>query len=172
MKFIWFKSVTVVCFFPSVQHLLVKSQNGVQLFWSGWNDLRACMRSLLGLGGTALANCVLGMEMADGGKNIGSRIPNWHTDWLFGKMAKQLEWAYEWETNTFSHKHVNFTSKVSYIYIYLTVIPHHWHLIPVRHSADQHVLRHLIHFELLGRLPSWKWWIVPFLASLMDFAGS
>ena len=36
----------------------------------------------------------------------------------------------------------------------LTVSPHHWHRIPVRHSADQHAFRHLVHLELLGRLPS------------------
>ena len=35
-----------------------------------------------------------------------------------------------------------------------TVIPHHWHRIPVRHSTDQHDRRHLTHLELLGRFPS------------------
>ncbi len=59
-------------------------------------DLRACISetSLVGLSGTALANWVLGIEMADGGKKIGSRIPNWHTDWLFGKLGRQEECAY------------------------------------------------------------------------------
>jgi len=35
MKFIRFKSITAMQFFPSIWHLLVKSQNGVPLFWSG-----------------------------------------------------------------------------------------------------------------------------------------
>ena len=47
--------------------------------------------------GTALANWVLGMEMAEGGRKIGSRIPNWHTDWLFGKWVRQDEWAWNYK---------------------------------------------------------------------------
>ncbi len=31
-----------------------------------------------------------------GGKIIGSSTPNWHTDWLVGKMGKQEEWACNW----------------------------------------------------------------------------
>ena len=56
----------------------------------------------------------------------------------------------------------------------LTVIPHHWHRTPVRHSADQHDLRHLTHLELFGKFPSWKWWVVPvkLFGSFKDFAGS
>jgi hypothetical protein len=49
--------------------------------------------SRVGLSGTALASCALGMEMADGGKKMGSRMPNWHTDWLFGKHERQEECA-------------------------------------------------------------------------------
>ena len=39
-----------------------------------------------------------------------------------------------------------------------TVIPHHSHRIPARHSLDQQVFRHLTHFEFVGRFPSRQWW--------------
>jgi len=39
----------------------------------------------------------------------------------------------------------------------LTVSPHHSHLMPAKHSDDQHVFLHARHFELAGRLPSLQW---------------
>lgn len=56
--------------------------------------------------------------------------------------------------------------------VVLTVRPHHWHLIPMRHSADQQLFRHFAHLELLGRFPSWKWWVVPLVYSFRDLLGS
>ena len=38
------------------------------------------------------------------------------------------------------------------------VQPHHSHLMPDRHSADQQALLQAWHFELLGRFPSLQWW--------------
>ena len=35
------------------------------------------------------------MEMAEGGRKMGSRIPNWHTDELFGKVVRQEEWTWQ-----------------------------------------------------------------------------
>lgn len=39
----------------------------------------------------------------------------------------------------------------------LTVMPHHWHLYPARHSEAQQVFLHTAHFELFGKLPSLQW---------------
>ena len=39
------------------------------------------------------ASCVLGMLMQGGGKKIGSRGPNWHTDWFDGKLGRQDVWS-------------------------------------------------------------------------------
>lgn len=43
---------------------------------------------------------------------------------------------------------------------FLTVIPHHSHLKPDKHSVVQQFFLHRAHFESLGRLPSrqWCWW--------------
>jgi hypothetical protein len=35
-----------------------------------------------------------------------------------------------------------------------TVIPHHSHRIPARHSLDQHVFLHMAHLEFVGKFPS------------------
>lgn len=60
---------------------------------------------------------------------MGSKSPNWHTEWLAGRFGKHDEWA---------------------------DIPHHWQRWPARQSGDQQVFLHLTHLELLGKLPSWK----------------
>ena len=38
---------------------------------------------------------VLGMLMQGGGKKIGSKGPNWHTDWFDGKLGRQDVWSYK-----------------------------------------------------------------------------
>ncbi len=90
-------------------------------------------------------SCVRGMEMAEGGRKMGSSTPNWQAACADDIPARQEECA---------------------------VSPHHWHLIPVRHSALQQALRHRAHLLLLGRLPSWKWCVVPRVDSLRDLPGS
>ena len=72
-------------------------------------------------------NCDRGIDMACGGRKMGSKRPNWHEVAPAGKFGKQEEWA---------------------------DIPHHWQRMPVRQSGDQHVFLHLAHLEALGKLPS------------------
>jgi len=39
----------------------------------------------------------------------------------------------------------------------LTVTPHHSHLMPDKHSDDQHVFLQARHLELAGKFPSLQW---------------
>lgn len=40
------------------------------------------------------AICVLGMEMADGGRKMGSSVPNMHTLWLLDRADRHEEWLW------------------------------------------------------------------------------
>ena len=102
-----------------------------QTMWKSLKvNLRACINAWLLEITRSCVICERGIEMACGGRKIGSNRPNWQTVWLAGKFGRQEEWA---------------------------DMPHHWQRMPVRQSSDQQAFLHLTHLELLGKLPSWKW---------------
>ena len=71
------------------------------------------------------------MDAAVGGRNIGSKTPKVHICISSVNEERQEEWA---------------------------VIPHQQHLMPVRQTSEEQILRQTAHFELGGRFPSlWLW---------------
>jgi hypothetical protein len=74
-------------------------------------------------------------------------VPKPHSS---GMRERQVLCVY----NSKKKKKKNFCFLIEIIYSILTVIPHHSHLIPARHSLDQHVFRHMAHFEFVGKFPS------------------
>ena len=89
-----------------------------------------------------LRSAIRGIDMAYGGIIMSLRVPKQHSS---DTHERQVLWV------LIKIKDFPF---VIIIHSMLTVIPHHSHLIPARHSLDQQIFRQIAHLELVGKLPS------------------